>query len=115
MGSARVWFLEVVAVRSWCDIYPYGLRLDILRTAVGSGFGQNSNVYVTGENDRLWYPQTTVLLMPISRERPLAQPQRKQTKSAMCEFTNPLISRLQRMTGLTGRTAACRSVGEGPE
>lgn len=34
--------------------------------------------------------------------------------SANCEFATLLISRLQRMAGLTGRTAARRSVGEWP-
>jgi hypothetical protein len=36
----------------------------------------------------------------------------KASLSAICEFASPLISRLQRMAGLTGRTAAWRSVGQ---
>ncbi|EBA04519.1 hypothetical protein RB2150_08448 [Rhodobacterales bacterium HTCC2150] len=34
--------------------------------------------------------------------------------SALCEFATLLISLLQRMAGLTGRTAARRSMGEWP-
>lgn len=37
---------------------------------------------------------------------------RTAAKSALCEFTTLLISRLQRMAGLTGRSAARRSMGE---
>ena len=34
--------------------------------------------------------------------------------SALCEFTHHSISRLQRKSGLTGRTAASRRVGQWP-
>ena len=40
--------------------------------------------------------------------------QEPSTPSAQCEFVTPLVSRSQRMSGLMGRAAACRSVGEWP-